>query len=1399
MTSNEIKTIELIVNSEQARKRLDELKTKLEQLKTKREEALERGDSRAFSLYSKEIKKVEKEIERTETKAEAMTRALENLDKSAPNELKRTLRELQKELNSGKVQRGSAEWQALTKAIRETKDALDGVNQELRTTQQSSWSDRLAEWGNKWMGLVMNVQAFFEVVSGVRAILQQAVSDYADIEEAKAQVRKYTGLAAEDVNALNESLKAMDTRTSREQLNALAGDAGKLGITSKEKILDFVEAADKINVALGDDLGAGAVKNVGKLAMLFEEDQRLGLKGAMLATASVINELSQNSSAGAGYLEEFTARMAGVGKQAGLTQAQIMGYAAVLDESMQEDATSATAFSQLITKMYQEPAKFAALAGKDVKEFSRLLKEDANGALIAFLGNMKAQGGFDKLAPMFEQMGLDGTRATSVLSSVADKLGNVEKMQRLATEAYSEAVSINNEFAVQNTTVQAGLDKAKKAMQDMRAELGEKLMPVASKMVNFTTLFLKTLSALITWVQKHYKSIIAITAAIVVYNATLKITVAWEALHNLHLKAKVANLWLAIKTTTLYKAAVQACALAQGLFTVAVTLFTKGIVAARIQFVLLTAAMAKNPIGLIAVALSTVIGLMLQFTGLLGDDTEAVEENTKALKGREKAIKDCNEASKSANEKYAEEGGRIEKLNEIIHDNTRSIKERRWAIAEMQKYVPDYHASLSNEGTLTERNTEAIKDYLVQLKKKALAEALYEKLKEAMSKKADADLAKQAWDNGVRIGEERLKKPEYQSRIEQEWGYTWKGGLRKYDVEKNPLYTEANNRLFHSLRRQEFWANEQKSAQDAIDTLMDYAKQQGVDKMLDNLMASGGNETDLNNRKGTTPTLPGKGKKTDPVKEARDNLEKEALARKLYQTLQYQQGLISRREYEEKLLAIEQDMVIKQRDLYQQGSKEWNELEEKRLDMVQRVRDQQAQWSMQDIARQEAEANAAAQREYLQGTLSEEQYQRRLDEIKLAHLRKRADYYTQFGDPEKAQEFTAQADAEDLRQQLARRKDFLQKAKAMENEYFQKSLDERQQDELRLLDELIAAGVIAEEKKQAYIDQIQKKYDKLRKDEKDRKDKEEGKKIENPLGNATGIASDFTDIFKKLESLQAKLKDGEQTWEDYAAVAVSALAFVSTALSSVAQLFSAQQQEEENAITRRYDNEIKKVGENSRKGKKLEEQKQKELAAVKNKYRKKQMALEIAQAVASTAMAAINAYASASKVSWILGPIAAAMAVAAGGIQIAAIKKQHAAESSGYYEGGFTGGSDYRRRAGIVHQGEFVASHRAVQNPNVLPFLRLIDHAQRNNTIASLSAADVSRAIAAPQATANAATATAAAPALQVVDTASGRTADAIVRLNENLEAGIRASVSITGEDGFERQWNRYNKMKNRK
>ena len=120
------------------------------------------------------------------------------------------------------------------------------------------------------------------------------VNAAASMDEAMADVRKYTGLTAESVDELNEAFKQMKTRTSREQLNALAADAGRLGIQGKDNILGFVRAADTLNTALGADLGEDAVKNIGKLAQMFGEADQLGLEKAMLATGSTINELIKN-------------------------------------------------------------------------------------------------------------------------------------------------------------------------------------------------------------------------------------------------------------------------------------------------------------------------------------------------------------------------------------------------------------------------------------------------------------------------------------------------------------------------------------------------------------------------------------------------------------------------------------------------------------------------------------------------------------------------------------------------------------------------------------------------------------------------------------------------------------------------------------------------------------------------------------------------------------------------------------------------------------------------------------------------------------------------------------------------------------------------------------------------
>ena len=167
----------------------------------------------------------------------------------------------------------------------------------------------------------------------------------------------------------------------------------------------------------------------------------------------------------------------------------------------------------------------------------------------------------------------------------------------------------------------------------------------------------------------------------------------------------------------------------------------------------------------------------------------------------------------------------------------------------------------------------------------------------------------------------------------------------------------------------------------------------------------------------------------------------------------------------------------------------------------------------------------------------------------------------------------------------------------------------------------------------------------------------------------------------------------------------------------------------------------------------------------------------MAQAVAQTAISAINAYSSAAAipvVGTVLAPIAAAMAIAAGMLQIATIKKQQQAQEAGYYEGGFTGGRRYRREAGVVHEGEFVANHQAVNNPNVLPFLNFLDQAQRNNTVGSLTAQDVSQQLGQGSSTVIAPVVNVTNDNEELRDAIDGMNESA-ERLNRQLELGIKA------------------------
>lgn len=675
----------------------------------------------------------------------------------------------------------------LNSILAEHKRAVRGVVEESQSLGKQLGS--MADFFNKWY---YSLQTGLDALGGVTTTIRKCVNDYAEMEEAMADVRKYTGQTAEQVHEMNEDFKRLDTRTSREQLNALAGAAGRLGITNKKMIEEFVDGADKINVALGDDLGEGAVDKIGKLAHMFGEDEKKGLRGAMLATGSAVNDLAQASSANAGYIVDFTADLSGVGVQAGLTQAQIMGLASALSQNMQEEATASTVFSQLITKMYQEPARFAALASEDVKEFTKLLKTNANEALLKFLSSMQAAGGFDKMAPLFTEMNLDGTRAVNVLASVASHLDQVKEAQKVAFNAYNDGKSVIEEFNVQNNTVLADIEKAKKQFLDLSVDLGEKLLPLVRHSITAGSLLVKTIKLIYEvgeFLVKHAGAIATVAASLLLYNGVLTVTILKTKLYNAYLK-------VAIALDTAYRATVTLTRSALVALHATWALLTKGIQGYIVVMRAAQLASLKNPWVALATVLSIVGVAIYSAVKAWQAHKQAVHDNLQEVKEANAIKKQQAEIDKKVADSHLEEKTRIEQLNKVIHSNAFSVDERRAAIAALQRIIPEYHASITNEGKLYDDNIKSIKDYIRQLDRLAMAQAINEQKLDIAKQRLSLKQKEQRINYSIKsVNAEIEAHPDYYKEY-----YNYKQGGRTMRGVSDKLAKKERERGVHERR-----------------------------------------------------------------------------------------------------------------------------------------------------------------------------------------------------------------------------------------------------------------------------------------------------------------------------------------------------------------------------------------------------------------------------------------------------------------------------------------------------------------------------------------------------------------------------------------------------------------------
>lgn len=1435
----------VLLDDKQAKQTIALLEKQLEQVKQKKTDAFKKGDD--TKAFDKEINRINASLKTLRTNQEQVNRTFNNLSSASYKELSVVMKTVQKQLRSGAVERNSEEWKKLQQKLKEVKREMNAINSESKETT-SLWSRFVNVLNTNW-GAVSQIIAAY---AGLSMTIRKCAQAYADMEESMANVRKYTGQTDEEVHRMNEDFKRMDTRTAREQLNELAGSAGRLGITSKDMIEEFVDGADKINVALGDDLGEGAVDKIGKLAQMFGEDKTKGLRGAMLATGSAVNELAQNSSANAGYIVDFTADLSGVGIQAGMTQAQLMGLASALDQNMQEEATSATVFSQLITKMYQEPAKFAKIAGVEVTKFSNLMKTNANEGLMTFLSAMKSRGGFAEMAPMFEEMQLNGTRAVGVLSAVASHLDQVRTAQDLATQSYASGTSVINEFNVQNNTVQAQLDKAKKRFEDLTVELGEQLIPVTRYAISTLSIGIHVLSTLITFTFTHVKQLTIIGSAIAVCTALwYKETIA------IKLKAAATTYAAAIDkayiaTTTLLRAAMVALQATWAYLTKGVQGYIVVMRAARL-------ASLTNPWAALATVLTVVgvavYGAVKAFTSY----NEAMRNSTQEAKNNRAVAEAQASLAKKVSDATLDERNKVDMLNKVIHSNAYTVDERRQAIAAMQKLVPEYHASISKEGKLYNDNQIAIQNYIKELENAAMAEAIYERKVEINKKKLELKLKESKIRHSLKaVDAERKSHPErYESEavadaftgqlIEQ--NDALKSNEKQKEIHTRRL--KENLSLQQQLNAEESYYNTELRKNANLQKL--YKKKekkslQGESTGTNRTTGSTGHYTTEKERKAAekerkkreAAARKAEIKRKADLKKELDDAKKSTEAQQLEATTLYSTGQIRLAEYNDRMAKIKEQGLQQRMDILRKygeaESEEYKRLNAQKEKISADYERKQTQ-DLQDLEYDRQVAEQAITAEYYnkgsdlyhnESAINEALFQLDqtfLKEKQALYLKSSDEYWQIAGEIERSEQ----------QHQYDRQKQYDDTLMQLKQEYLTLGNEQQMQLELAGLDDVHKAGLVSEEEYQRMKMGIANKYASYKPDAKDQaKDDattalDTAKKMTRQTDDRSGsLGSDnlatiaggaiaaiqqqkmVNDNLQKLREedkiseqayQDAKKQMNQETYKNIAAIAGAAFSSISSMMGAASAYSQACSDLEVAKIQANYDKQISAAGKNSAKKKRLEAKRDKEISAAKTKANKKAMKIEIAQAIASTAMAAINAYSSAAAikgVGWIMAPIAAGLATAAGMMQIATIKKQHQAEAAGYYEGGFTGPGHYKKEAGVVHAGEFVANHNAVNNPQLLPALQLIDAAQRNNTVASLTAQDVSRAM-------GTGSAAVVAPVVNVnadnelVGASLDNVSSTIERLNEQLNLGIKSYVVITGPDGFDRKWSQYQKMKSNK
>lgn len=452
--------------------------------------------------------------------------------KASINELKQAYNQLSEELNQ--LNTKSKEFNEKQKDLKDLKKNIENA------------TGAISKQSNSWQTAVKNLTAYvglFGVFNAIKDTVTSAIKKNFEYSSSLTDIRKVSGLTMQDVNKLSEELAKIDTRTSIDGLAQLAYEGAKLGMDKYgvDGMAQFVKAADKINVAIGEEMGEEALPALSKMVETMGLIPKMGIEKAMLATGSAMFKLSSTSTSTSTNIVEFAKRLTGVSRTAGITADQLLALGSASDSLFLMPEVSATAMSKFIVALQ----KNHNLIEKDLGIQQGTIKNmyaagHAMDAIVLVLEKMRDKGNMNALGSIFKDLGSDGQRLITAMVTMSKNVDVLKDHLYESKEAFEEATAVTSEYTMQQQSAAGILDRAnnlwEKAFVNPDGVESVKAMAEAwydmSQMILQSPVFKNTLLAALWSVITACKVFIALLPLIANYFAALgfykTVSFLWE-------------------------------------------------------------------------------------------------------------------------------------------------------------------------------------------------------------------------------------------------------------------------------------------------------------------------------------------------------------------------------------------------------------------------------------------------------------------------------------------------------------------------------------------------------------------------------------------------------------------------------------------------------------------------------------------------------------------------------------------------------------------------------------------------------------------------------------------------------------------------------------------------------